>query len=207
MLESLNYLIFDRNLLLQRSARTANSLAKSDFLIKRSFADIYDRLNDMTKEFPMTLNLGHSSIVNEENFMLEANKFDLIISILNLHNINDLPGCLIRLKNALKPGGMIIASMFGGNNLFQLREVLLKTELELFGGVSPRMMPNIEIKQLGGLLQRAGFSSPIVDSDIVEVHYKQPLDLLHDLRNMGETNIMLTRDKKYLGKRFWRVFA
>lgn len=240
-------LIFDRNLLLKRRSNIANSLTKADFLIKHSLNDILERLDGMSKEFPIILNLGshncydsnellnrlgthtlintssvtpifkcnpkngniankYSLIVDEENLSFADNQFDLIISILNLHLINDLPGCLIQLKNSLKPGGVLIASLFGERNLNELRAALIKTELECFGGISPRMIPTIELKQLGGLLQRAGFSMPIVDKDTLEVHYSSPIKLLHDLRNMSETNILLDRNKKYLGKEFWLKF-
>ena len=240
--ETLNSFIFDRNLLLQRRSQIVDSLSKADFLIKRSFDNIQERLNEMSRDFPVILNLGCRNgygshelinrfgtkklietdlsvnllkqspgstkiIVDEENLNLSPNQFDLIISVLNLHSVNDLPGCLIQLKNALKPNGLLIASMFGERNLYELRETLVQTELECIGGISPRMMPYVELKQLGSLLQRAGFSLPVVDSDRVETHYQQPLDLLHDLQNMGETNIMLNRSKAYLGKKFWHKFA
>ena len=211
-----NNLIFDRNLLSIRRAKAANSLTKANFLIKRSFADIQEKLSEMNREFPMILNLGngYSSIngsihiiTDEENPPFATNQFNLIISILNLHLVNDLPGCLIRLKDSLKPNGILIASLFGGDNLPQLRETLIKTELQIFAGISPRINPSIEIKQLGGLLQRAGFTSPVIDRDCVEVHYKNPIDLLHDLQNMSETNILIGRNKKYLGKKFWQKFS
>lgn len=144
--------------------------------------------------------------IDEENLCFADNSFNLIISILNLHLINDLPGCLIQLNKMLKPGGVLIASLFGERNLPELRETILKTELEQFGGASPRIIPSIDIKQLGGLLQRAGFSMQIVDKETIKAHYPSPLSLLHDLKNMGETNIMLNRNKKYLGKEFWQKF-
>lgn len=234
-------LIFDRNLLFKRRSHIATSLTKADFLIKHSLADILERLNEMTKKFPVILNLGSRNgygycellshlgtekvintdlsvsllknnpnlnklAIDEENLCFADNQFDLIVSVLNLHLINDLPGCLIQLKNSLKPGGVLIASLFGERNLNELRTSLLKTELNLLGGISPRMMPMIELKQLGGLLQRAGFSMPIVDKDTIEVHYPSPLNLLYDLKNMGETNILFNRNKKYVGKEFWQKF-
>lgn len=80
-------------------------------------------------------------------------------------------------------------------------------ELEALGGISPRIMPCVEIKQLGSLLQRVGFTMPVIDKDGIEVHYENPMKLLYDLQNMGETNIMLNRNKKYSGKIFWQKFA
>jgi NADH dehydrogenase [ubiquinone] 1 alpha subcomplex assembly factor 5 len=234
-----NNFIFDRNLLLQRRSKSSNTLTKSDFLIKRSFDDIAERLDHMSRDFSDVLNLGcrksygsnelrkrynnlieadlsmdmfgdsegFKVVVDEETLPFASNSFDLIISVLNLHSVNDLPGTFIQIKEMLKPNGVFIASIFGERNLLELREVLMETELEIFGGVSPRVMPVIELKQLGMLLQRAGFNMPVVDNDLVEVHYKHPMDLLHDLQNMGETNIMLNRNKKYLGKKFWKKFS
>lgn len=146
-------------------------------------------------------------IADEENLSFDNNQFDLIISLLNLHNINDLPGCLTQLRNILKPNGIIIASMLGEKTLPELRTTLIKTELEHCNGVSPRMMPCIELKQLGALLQRVGFNMPVIDKDHIEIHYSNPLELIYDLRNMGETNIMISRNKKYVGKKFWEIFS
>lgn len=145
-------------------------------------------------------------IADEENLPFADEQFDLIISILNLHKVNDLPGCLIQLRNSLKPNGVLIASMLGEKTLPELRATLAKTEIEYCGGISPRMMPCIDIKQLGYLLQRAKFNMPVIDKDHIEVHYSKPLDLLFDIRNMSETNIMLNRNKKYVGKEFWKIF-
>ena len=232
-------LIFDRNLLVKRRSHKADSLHKADFLIKRSLADIEEKLNEMDRIFPNILNLGcrngygtdflkdrqgtqevietdispklldkskgfNKVIVDEEYIPFADDQFDLIISILNLHNVNDLPGCFIQLKRTLKPNGVLIASMFGERNLANLREELLKIELDIHAGVSPRVMPCVEMKQLGALLQRAGFAMPVIDKDCVEVQYKSSIALLHDLQDMGETNIMLNRSKKYLGKNFWQ---
>ena len=237
----LNNLIFDRELLAKRKIRADRSLSKDDFLIKRSFQDIKEKLSEMNRDFSVVLNLSardgydffelleirgvqkivetnlnvslladdSSSIkvvMDEENIAFSDNKFDLIITVLNLHSVNDLPGCLIRLRESLKPNGVLIASMFGESNLFQLGQSLMKVELDVLGGVSPRVMPSIRMDQLGGLLQRAGFILPVVDIDNVEVHYKHPLDLIRDLRDMGETNIMFSRNKAYLGKKFWNKF-
>lgn len=233
-------LIFDRDLLLKKRSRAI--LDKADFLIKRSFDDILEKLNDMSRDFPSILNLDCRSpygskklasrkgtkiliegdlsinsaklpnnhlkfVTDQENLALGDNQFDLIISILNLHSINDLPGYLIQLRNTLKPNGVLMASMFGEINLPELSRTLIKTELECLGGLSPRTLPMVELKQMGMLLQRAGFNTPVIDKDHIEVHYSHPLELLQDLRNMGETNIMLNRSKKYTGKEFWRKFS
>lgn len=234
---SQDILIFDRNLLLQRrsnaSLNKADFLIKyslkdiqerlneinkifpsvlnlncrapylSDELLKRNGTNIVIETS-LSLEKP---NNNIKVITDEENLPFGTNQFDLIISILNLHNINDLPGCLTQLKNSLNTNGILIASMLGEKTLPELRTTLAKTEIKHYCGISPRVIPFIELKQLGSLLQRIGFNMPVIDKTHIEIHYSNPLKLLHDLRNMGETNIMLNRNKKYVGKEFWKEFS
>ena len=203
ILERLDHISISFPNILNLGSRTgygSNELSSRPNTIKVTDTDLSPEL--------LQLNPNKSKlIIDEEQPFFQANQFDLIISILNLHLVNDLPGALIQLKNALKPNGLLIASIFGENNLPQLRNSLLKTEAKIFSGISPRTIPMVELTQLGGLLQRAGFNMPVVDLDHVEVHYKKPLDLLHDLQNMGEANIMINRNKKYVGKKFWERFC
>jgi NADH dehydrogenase [ubiquinone] 1 alpha subcomplex assembly factor 5 len=229
-----NYQIFDREQLKIKRIRAANSLYKADFLIKRSFHDILEKISEQGKTFKKILALGISNIkqirslqqytnacifhsgykleeiniyCDEENLVLEENQYDLVISILNLHNINDLPGFLLKIKRSLTKEGIFIASLFGEDNLIELKNCLIKTEIELNRGISPRTMPIIAIKQLGSLLNRAGFGSCVVDKDTIAVHYKNPITLLHDLQNMGESNILYNRNKTNPGKIFWQKFS
>lgn len=230
-----NHIIFDRKLLKIKRARFTSILSKADFIIKRSFLDILEKVNELGNSFKDCLFIGitskeqiatinnfsniqnscfHSSYcsnltdfsVDEELIELALEKYDLVVSILNLHNINDLPGFLIKVRRSLKKNGIFIASLFGEDNLSELRDSLLNTEMSIFQGMSPRTMPVISIKQLGSLLQRAGYNSPIIDRDRIEVHYSHPRELISDLRNMGETNILLNRSKRYLKKEFWDQF-
>ncbi len=228
--QNLSNIIFDRELLAKRRLRALRILPKADFLIKRSFEDIREKIIELNLSFENLLvineknfiyedliaslskntkNITFSSELNpsdEEFLSLKPVNYELILSMLNIHNVNDLPGLLFKIQNSLKPLGTAIISLFGENNLLELRETLIKTEIDLFGGASLRVMPTIEIKQLGSLLQRAGFKSIIIDKDEVMVHYNSPFELLYDLRNMGETNIMLSRNKNYVGKKFWQLF-
>jgi NADH dehydrogenase [ubiquinone] 1 alpha subcomplex assembly factor 5 len=235
---SSNLVIFDRHLLAKRKISNISSLCKADFLIKRSFQEILERLNNMQRDFLSTLNLGSrlsygsqelssrkgtkylietdispspssfkKIIADDESLPFADNKFDLIVSVLNLHLINDLPNCLYQIKNMLKPNGVFIASMFGETNLAELRSTLIKTELECNGGVSPRTIPYVDIKQLGMLLQKTGFNAPVIDKDQIKAQYHHPLKLIEDLRNMAETNILLNRNKNYVGKVFWKKFS
>ncbi|MEM7059717.1 MAG: methyltransferase domain-containing protein [Pseudomonadota bacterium] len=118
---------------------------------------------------------------------------DLIISALELHWQDDPVGQLIQMRRALRPDGLVLAALFGGETLYELRTVLAEAEIEISGGLSPRVAPMAELRDLGGLLQRAGFAMPVADSDRFIVSYTDPVALMHDLRRMGETNIMTDR--------------
>lgn len=143
-----------------------------------------------------------------EEFLPIANKtMDLVLSNLNLHSVNDLPGALLQIKNCLKDDGLFIASMFGGKTLYELRNILTNTELELFGGVSPRIFPFADKKQMGYLLQRAGFSLPVIDSEVITVTYDNIFKLFNDLRGMGENNAILQRNKTPVSKNFFMKVA
>lgn len=123
--------------------------------------------------------------------------FDLVLSNLELHWANDLPGALLQLRRALKPDGLLIASLFGGETLGALRRALLEAELEEEGGGSPRVAPFADLRDLGQLLQRAGFALPVVDSDRIEVTYADALALMRDLRAMGESNALAERRRSF----------
>ncbi|HXQ53822.1 MAG TPA: methyltransferase domain-containing protein [Stellaceae bacterium] len=121
--------------------------------------------------------------------------FDLVISNLALHWTNDLPGALVQLRSCLKPDGLLLATMWGGETLGELRRALIEAELEEEGGASPRVSPFADIADLGGLLQRAGFALPVVDGDRIEVTYPDAFALMRDLRAMGESNAVIERRK------------
>ncbi len=119
--------------------------------------------------------------------------FDLIVSGLILHLIDDLPGTLIQIRRALKPDGLFMASLLGGQTLRELREAWLQAEVELTGGASPRVAPFADVRDLGGLLQRAGFALPVADSDVVTVTYRDPLALMREVKGMGASNMLSER--------------
>jgi SAM-dependent methyltransferase len=125
--------------------------------------------------------------------------FDLIASSLVLHWCADLPGALIQLRRALKPDGLLLAAMFGGNTLAELRTALFEAELAEDGGVSPRVSPTAELGDAAALLQRAGFAMPVADSETITVTYPDMLALMHDLRGMGETNALAVR-RRFLSR-------
>lgn len=122
-----------------------------------------------------------------------AASFDLVASSLVLHWAGDLPGALVQLRRALKPDGLLLAALFGGQTLVELRTALFEAELAEEGGVSPRVSPAIELGDAAALLQRAGFALPVADSESITVSYPDLLALLRDLRGMGETNALTAR--------------
>ena len=146
---------------------------------------------------------GPSLVGDEEALPLAPGVFDLITSALALHWVNDLPGALIQIRCALKPDGFFLAAMAGGESLFELRTALQEAEARCHGGLSPRVSPMTDVRDLGGLLQRAGLALPVVDSDTIEVTYDTPFKLMRDLRLMGETNAVAARRRAPPGKAFW----
>ncbi|MDO8875291.1 MAG: methyltransferase domain-containing protein [Pseudolabrys sp.] len=130
---------------------------------------------------------------DEEALPFADASLDLVVSALALQFVNDLPGALIQIRRALKPDGLLLAAMIGGDSLNELREAFAEAESEVEGGLSPRVSPFADIRDLGALLQRAGFALPVVDSDRLTVRYDNPLALMRDLRAMGATNVLTQR--------------
>jgi NADH dehydrogenase [ubiquinone] 1 alpha subcomplex assembly factor 5 len=132
---------------------------------------------------------------SEEYIPFAPLSFDLIISNLTLHWVNDLPGALMQLNRILKPDGLFLAAFFGGTTLTELRQALTRAEIDVTEGLSPRVSPFADIRDCGGLLQRAGFALPLVDSDSLTVTYANAVALMHELRGMGEANALNARQK------------
>jgi len=144
---------------------------------------------------------GARVAADEERLPFGDDTLDLAVSTLALHWTNDLVGALIQIRRALRPDGLFIGAMFGGATLTELRQVLLQAEDEISGGASFRVSPFADAIDAAGLLQRAGFALPVADVDRVKVRYGHPLELLRDLRRMGETSVLLDRSRKPLGRR------
>lgn len=123
--------------------------------------------------------------------------FDLVVSNLALHWVNDLPGALLQLRQALQPDGLLLASLFAGETLYELRACLIEAESEIENGASPRVSPFADARDLAGLLQRAGFALPVVDTDRIEATYPDALSLMRDLRAMGEANAAAGRRRGF----------
>lgn len=136
-------------------------------------------------------------VADEEFLPFAPGTFDLAASCLSLHWVNDLPGALIQLRQALKPDGLLLVSMLGGETLHELRRVLLEAEAAETGGAGPRVSPFADVRDAGALLQRAGFALPVVDADTVTVTYPGALALMRDLRAMGEGNALAERRRGF----------
>ena len=138
-----------------------------------------------------------------ENVPVAPGSVNLVVSPLSLHLTNDTPGVFIQVRRALKPDGLFFAAIPGSGTLQELREVLLATESELTGGASPRVVPFADVRDIGALLQRAGFTLPVADTETYTVRYASLFALLKDLRAMGMTNPLIARSKKPLTRSFF----
>ena len=136
-----------------------------------------------------------AAVIDLEALPFASASFDLVLSPLVLHWVNDLPGTLLQLRRMLKPGGLLLATLFGGETLGALHAALIEAEVESVGGASPHISPFADLRDVGGLLQRAGFVEPVVDGDRTDVEYADAFALMRDLRAMGETNAQHERRK------------
>ncbi len=213
-------LVFDRPLVRRRLSRALRQ-GYADFLVTRAVEDLEERLSAVLRTFSVALDVGTPTPTaaealrrsgraetvirlspveepgsvwgDEERLPFSGEQFDLAVSILALQGVNDLPGALIQIRRALKPDGLFVAALLGGSTLTELRQAFTQAEAELEGGVSPRVAPFADLRDLGGLLQRAGFALPVTDSDIVRVRYSSPFALMKDLRLMGFSNALNDR--------------
>ena len=139
-------------------------------------------------------------MADEEALPFAARKFDLVMSAMSLHWVNDLPGTLIQVARILKPDGLFLGAMLGGETLRELRIAFVDGEGDTRGGVSPHVSPFVDVRDAGMLLQRAGFTLPVTDVDTITVRYDHLFALAHDLRAMGATNALMLRDQRGLSK-------
>jgi ubiquinone/menaquinone biosynthesis C-methylase UbiE len=137
-------------------------------------------------------------VCDEEALPFRDASLDLVTSGLSLQFVNDLPGTLVQIRRALKPDGLFLAALIGGDTLSELRQAFATAEAEIENGVSPRVAPFADVRDLGSLLQRAGFALPVTDVDRFTVRYASPLALMHDLRRMGATNALVERSRRPL---------
>ncbi len=212
-------ILFDCDLLRQNKARALKNFSQHNFLHHEVANRIAENLELMNRKFERILELdamddylqklitpnlskGDKTSFDKLSVIPSQGSYDLIISNLNFHYINNIPQYLLQIKSTLAPDGIFIASFFGEENLSQLAHVLHKTENEIYGGISPRMPPTIDVKTAAALLHKAGFQSPISVFDKIEVEYTSPLDLLKDLKMMGQGNILTQRSRRFFTKNF-----
>lgn len=223
--------LFNLDLYRLRLERAQNTLNDYDFLLKEAGENLADRLKDIKRDFSHVLEIGYrhpviynllsdhcqsytraSTIPNideseclyhPEFLPFKDNSFDLVICNLHGHHINDLPGLLIQAKRLLKNDGLLLMSLFGVETLTELRQSLAHVSANQYGVISPRISPLVDIRDAGGLLQRAGFNLPVTDKEIITVTYDNAFKLLVDLRGMGETNVLNQQSKNIPPKAFF----
>jgi SAM-dependent methyltransferase len=218
--------VFDRAAVLAHRRRAVRHLDAHGFLFHEAAERLADRLRDIRHTFPLAVDLGGRpgvaaralaglggiahllhvdavaahrplAVAEEEMLPLRTASIDLVFSNLALHWVNDLPGALLQIRAALRPDGLLLASLFGGDTLHELRHALFQAEMEVEGGVSPRLSPFVDVRDAGMLLQRAGFALPVVDSETVTVTYANAFALMRDLRLMGEGNAVRLRRRGF----------
>lgn len=136
-----------------------------------------------------------------DDLELPDERYDALFSVLDLHAVNDVPGALIQMRRALKPDGLLMACLFAGATLSELRQSWLAAEAAVTGGVSPRVAPMIDVRELGALLQRAGLALPVADLDRTMVRYSDAVALIHEIRELGLSNNLITRSRTPVSRR------
>ena len=204
--------LFDRALLRARQSRALGS-GPATFLLDRVAEDMAERLHAVVREFKNAADVGtpgdqvrnalHERVdqfarielpdLESEPLPFQPESLDLVVSALAFQFVNDLPGMLAQIRRALKPDGLLLAAMIGDETLTELRQSFAAAEAECEGGVSPRVAPFADLRDVGALLQRAGFALPVTDVDRVVVRYTNAFALMQDLRRMGATNILRER--------------
>ncbi|MDB5625647.1 MAG: methyltransferase [Tardiphaga sp.] len=195
--------LFDRATLRARQARAVKQGAAT-FMRDRVGNDLVDRLQAVLRKFDSPVDIGtagglagfpHLDLPDDETIglPLAPASIDLAVSALAFQLVNDLPGVLTQIRRALKPDGLLLAAMLGGDTLTELRQSFAAAETEIEGGVSPRVAPFADLRDVGALLQRAGFALPVTDVDRLVVRYDSAFALMKDLRAMGATNVLVER--------------
>lgn len=215
-----DHAVFDRRLLALRRAR-AQKRGAEKFLLEHVAYDLAERLSVVLRKFEVAADIGTPGdavrnllverklaarviaagpaslasgvVADEEAIPFADGSLDLAVSALSLHFVNDLPGTLIQIRRALKPDGLFLCALLGGDTLTELRQSFAAAESEIEGGISPRVAPFADLRDLGALLQRAGFALPVTDLDRLIVRYADAFSLMQDLRRMGATNVLAER--------------
>lgn len=205
--------LFDPQLRAQRKLRMLDGPSPPSFLHQAMLETIEDRIAFIARRFSRAVVFGDIpptawprfaegqekvSLTMDEQLPVTAQGADLIVCAGALHAVNDVPGLLTQMRLALQPDGLMVASFLGGDTLHELRDCLLHAEADVTGAAALRIHPMIGVAEGGGLLQRAGFAMPVADIDRLSVSYAHPLDLLRDLRALGETSVLVDRPRPFL---------
>ncbi len=216
--------IFDHAVRNQRRRRALRRPVEgADFLFRTVAEDMADRLAAVQRKFALAAEIESPApflfatgqvervvrmdrlaetrpdvVGDTERLPFAQGSLDLAASVLSLHWVDDLPGTLAQVRRALRPDGLLMAALLGGDTLTELRQALAIAESEVTGGASPRVAPFTDLRTAGALLQRAGFALPVIDQDRHVVRYNSALHLMHDLRAMGATNVLRERDRRPL---------
>lgn len=156
----------------------------------------HPRVGTVIAIHPMCAHMPRAALgvaAEEDALPFRNASLDLVVSALALQLVNDLPGAFLQIRRALKPDGLFLGALLGGDTLTELRQAFATAEAETLGGVSPRVAPFVDVRALGALLQRAGFALPVTDVDRITVRYDSPFSLMRDLRRMGGTNPLQDR--------------
>ena len=193
---------------LQDIARTfdrALIIAPHDFWPQlRRLLPVQKHPKTVVTAYDIDASINHFDIISADDALpLGGEPYDLIISILSLHSVNDLPGALLNMRHLLKPDGLMMASVFGGDSLHELRAAFYAAESKHLGGMSPRVFPMMDFSQAAHLLQRTGYALPVVDTDRFTVNYSALARLISDLRDAGQTNVLTARNPAPLSQSFF----
>ena len=194
----------------KRDFKTVLDLGAHDGLVAKALDKHKDRFvvaSDLSQKLLQSGGGANLVVADEELLPFAHNSFDLVVSNLSLHWVNDLPGALVQIKNAMRPDGLFLATLLGGQTLYELRECLLEAELAICGGISPRMSPNIDMQTASALLQRAGFSLPVTDQELLTFTYTDMYALMRDVRGMGEANAHSGRLMKFTSRKVFEWAA
>lgn len=227
-----NHQLFQRDLYRARRDKSGAQFAKHDFLHRIAEDRAMERLDAMDRTFERALVIGAATdalahhpklkqcvfadmaasrvpdnvtsyVLDEEALPVAHQSLDVVISLLSLHAINDVPGALIQMQRALKADGLLLVITAGAHSLHELRDSLAQTEARLYGGISPRVSPFMEVRDAGGLLQRAGFHLPVVDNERLMLSYENLHGLMRELRGAGEANHLHDRVSSLTSRHFF----
>lgn len=229
-------ILFHRDRVRKRRLRAARDFAAHDFLLRQAAESLAGSLEHLSYAFPLMVELGASGLLQPligervgtkhywacdiapalpgTQLVLEPewlpfadSSIDAVVSAGGLHFINDLPGVLAQVHRALKPDGLFMATLPGPDTLRELRQVFAATDADLSGGITPRIVPFPDVRDAGGLLQRAGYALPVVDREIVTVSYENLFTLMADLRGSGQVNMLQQQLQHFTPRRFFMEAA